>query len=142
MPRKKYFTPRDIDHLIPKLEKVFEHMAVCKGRAEALAAKPAPALADQGRPLEELVQNQLLRSQIEFLMGAVQDDINHIMTLGGVTKDVDAGLVDFPGQIQGEDVWLCWKRGETKVRFWHAIDAGFSERQALRPPPESTTTFH
>jgi len=139
MPRKKYFAPRDINHMIPQLEKVFEHIAMCKGRAEALAAQPTPAAKEPS--LQAMVQHQLLHSQVDFLMQAVQDDIHHIMMLGGTTKDVDAGLVDFPGQMHGEDVWLCWKRGETKVRYWHAIDEGFSERQAL-PWSEIPGTSH
>lgn len=127
MSRKKYFTPRDVDPIIPELEKVFEHISMCKGRAEVLAAQPD--------------QNPWVRSHVAFLLEAVQDDIHHIMILGGVTKDLDAGLVDFPGQLHGEEVWLCWKRGEPRVRYWHAIDEGFSQRQALRRP-EAPGTFH
>jgi hypothetical protein len=139
MPRKDFFTPRDIDQIIPELEKIFEHIAACKGRAEVLAAQPPAATKKPN--LQEIVQNQLVRSQIQFLLEAVQDDIDHITTLGGVTKDLDAGLVDFPGQVRGEEVWLCWKRGESKVRYWHAIDEGFSQRQTLRRP-EAPGTFH
>jgi hypothetical protein len=139
MPKKKYFSPREVDHLIPQLETIFDHLSVCKGRAEALATEgtQAPSRADT----VELVQVQLTRSQVEFLMEAVQDDIDHILHLGGVTKDLEAGLVDFPGQVEGEEVWLCWKRGETKVRFWHPLNAGFSQRQALRRP-DTKTMYH
>ncbi|HAA72843.1 MAG TPA: hypothetical protein DCE55_27130, partial [Planctomycetaceae bacterium] len=26
---------------------------------------------------------------------------------------------------------LCWKLGESEIRHWHEIDAGFSSRQPL-----------
>ena len=138
MAKRKFYTARDIDPLIPKLEDIFRHMDVCRKRAETLATK-CPQVSSATIPAE-IVQVQLLRSQVDFLMQAVQDDINHILDLGGVTKDLDAGLVDFPGQMNGEEVWLCWKRGETKVRFWHFLDQGFAQRQILRRSDHPTTS--
>ena len=52
------------------------------------------------------------------------------------------GLVDFPGNVDGQDVWLCWKRGETKVNFWHPLDAGYNERQSLQRSENRTGTTH
>ncbi|HVC22341.1 MAG TPA: DUF2203 domain-containing protein [Candidatus Dormibacteraeota bacterium] len=46
-------------------------------------------------------------------------------------RDVDAGLVDFPGQRNGLPVFLCWRRGEAAVEFWHGRDEGFVSRQPL-----------
>ncbi len=79
---------------------------------------------------------------MEFLLQAVQEDIELVGQMGAVVKDVDAGLVDFPGRVEGEDVWLCWKRGEKKVHFWHALYAGYSERQALKRSEDRTGTTH
>ncbi len=124
----KYFSPKDVDHLIPDLEKVFQHIENCKSRAEQLSVQTTTV---SNPSAEQMVESQIAHSKVRFLMDAVQDDINHIMSLGGVTKDLEQGLVDFPGQVDGEEVWLCWKRGEKKIRFWHALDEGFSERQAL-----------
>jgi len=41
--------------------------------------------------------------------------------------------VDFPGQIDGRDVYYCWKLGEPSVLYWHEVDAGFVGRQRLHP---------
>jgi hypothetical protein len=30
-----------------------------------------------------------------------------------------------------EEVWLCWKAGETGVKFWHGKDEGFMARKPL-----------
>ena len=46
---------------------------------------------------------------------------------------MDTGLVDFRGQIDGRDVFYCWKLGEPGVQYWHEIDAGFVGRQRLHP---------
>ncbi len=57
--------------------------------------------------------------------------LQEILDLGGVTKDVEMGLVDFPGEIDGAIVNLCWKYGETAVRFWHGLNEGYAQRKPL-----------
>ncbi len=54
--------------------------------------------------------------------------------MGGVVKDLETGLVDFPGPRPGRPdgpvVNLCWKLGEDAVRFWHGMDEGFARSEA------------
>jgi hypothetical protein len=50
---------------------------------------------------------------------------------GILLRDVDAGLVDFPAQREGLPVFLCWRRGEPAVEFWHGREEGFVSRQPL-----------
>ena len=42
-------------------------------------------------------------------------------------------LDELRGQIDGLDVYYCWKLGEPSVLYWHEIDAGFVGRQRLHP---------
>ncbi len=46
-------------------------------------------------------------------------------------RDVSTGLVDFPGIVEGELVWLCWRLGEPEVAYWHPRDEGFAGRRPL-----------
>lgn len=46
---------------------------------------------------------------------------------------LDSGLVDFPGEMNGRSVWLCWRLGEEAVEWWHEHDAGFAGRRPLAP---------
>ena len=50
---------------------------------------------------------------------------------GIILKDVEAGLVDFPHLREEREVFLCWRRGEKVVEFWHELDTGFRGRQPL-----------
>jgi hypothetical protein len=46
-------------------------------------------------------------------------------------RDISTGLIDFPGEIGGERVWLCWRLGETEVAYWHPTTEGFDGRRPL-----------
>ena len=48
-------------------------------------------------------------------------------------KDRRIGLVDFPTELDGRRVLLCWRLGEPAVQYWHDEDAGFAGRQPLSP---------
>jgi hypothetical protein len=48
-------------------------------------------------------------------------------------KDRRLGLVDFPTELDGRRVLLCWRLGESSVQYWHDEDAGYAGRQPLSP---------
>ena len=51
--------------------------------------------------------------------------------LGVEFKGYDMGLVDFPAELDGRAVYLCWQLGEEAVTHWHDRDAGFAGRRPL-----------
>ncbi len=51
--------------------------------------------------------------------------------IGVQVKDLAAGILDFPSDLNGETVLLCWQRGEARIGHWHALDQDFSDRQSL-----------
>lgn len=53
--------------------------------------------------------------------------------LGIQLKDRRIGLIDFPSELDGRPVLLCWQLGEPSVQFWHDSDTGFAGRQPLSP---------
>ncbi|EQD31856.1 hypothetical protein B1A_19726, partial [mine drainage metagenome] len=55
-------------------------------------------------------------------------DINRT---GCQLKSVELGLVDFPGQIDGQEILLCWKLGEDALRHYHTPLEGFDGRHLL-----------
>jgi len=56
---------------------------------------------------------------------------------GVIIKSIDQGLLDFPSKRFDEDVWLCWKYGETEIKFWHDNDSGFLGRKPIDVSDES-----
>ena len=53
--------------------------------------------------------------------------------LGIQLKDRRLGLVDFPSEMNGRQILLCWRLGEPEIQFWHDVDAGYAGRQPLSP---------
>jgi hypothetical protein len=64
---------------------------------------------------------------------AVHEAVERIHSTGCIVKDLDAGLLDFPARINDEDVYLCWRLGEDRIRFYHRQDEGFSGRKPIDP---------
>ena len=40
-------------------------------------------------------------------------------------------LLDFPAEIGGREVFLCWLEGETELGWWHDPAHGFAGRRRL-----------
>ena len=58
--------------------------------------------------------------------------VEELRQLGVEPKHAVEGIVDFPAMLDGELVYLCWKYGESEIRYWHSLDGGFATRQPLR----------
>ena len=68
---------------------------------------------------------------MQGLVDQMAAGVARIEGMGITLRDIADGLVDFPALVNGRQVWLCWKRGEETVGFWHPIDTGFGSRQPL-----------
>jgi hypothetical protein len=96
---------------------------------------------DKVREYEEVAANRIatepneeaerLERETEQLAREIDGYIAEIRQLGVEFKGFDTGLVDFPGEIEGKPVLLCWQLGEESVRYFHEEDAGFAGRQPL-----------
>jgi hypothetical protein len=55
-----------------------------------------------------------------------------LTTRGVILKDIDSGLIDFPSiRSNSEEVYLCYRLGESSIQFWHRLDDGFPGRQRI-----------
>jgi hypothetical protein len=64
---------------------------------------------------------------------SLRSSIERIHSTGCIVKDLDIGLLDFPSRLNNEDVYLCWRLGEDRIRFYHRQDEGFSGRKPIDP---------
>lgn len=124
----KYFRIEEAESLIPQLETLFSGLreigARAQDRTEAL------------RKLEEdevpsAAQIALEKAQLEFLTNEMNDRFAQIFELGVLPKGYDPALVDFPFQLDGTVVYLCWKLGEKNITHYHGSEEGFAGRKPL-----------
>jgi hypothetical protein len=60
-----------------------------------------------------------------------KDALAEIDSIGVQVKDIDIGLLDFPCEVEGKTVLLCWKIGENSITHWHGTDEGFAGRKLI-----------
>src|SRR4051794_33635755 len=66
------------------------------------------------------------KQESEACSAQLRDAAEQIQESGCVIKDLDIGLIDFPSEMDGREVYLCWKLGEPGITFWHNTDEGFA----------------
>ncbi len=81
-------------------------------------------------PYEKLAT---LRVEHQQLAETLRSALNRILETGCIIKDLEIGLLDFPALINNEEVYLCWRLGEDRIRFYHRQDEGFAGRKPLDP---------
>lgn len=124
---KKYFTVYEANSLIPFLKESFDRLY---GILSEIQKKHGTVL----KTLPEKVSiNGGWESSGEYLSesGEINRILGEIMEKGAVVKDLQQGLVDFPFILEKKEVFLCWKLGEEKIRFYHDLNSGFSGRKPL-----------
>ncbi len=72
-----------------------------------------------------------LEQEAQQIARDIDGYVVEIRQLGVQMKGLDTGLVDFPGEVNGRPVLLCWQLGEESVQYWHDEEEGFAGRQPL-----------
>ena len=112
--------------------------------ANAMLPYVAPALVELREKFEEAAKVRAAVAQAAVTNGGSRDRDAWSRTMARVTelierleewsielRDIETGLVDFPGRMGDEEVWLCWRLGEPSVAHWHSRTEGFSARKPL-----------
>jgi hypothetical protein len=60
-----------------------------------------------------------------------KDALAEIDSIGVQVKDLSIGLLDFPCEVEGQTILLCWKLGEPAITHWHGLQEGFAGRKPI-----------
>jgi hypothetical protein len=71
------------------------------------------------------------KAEREKAIQRIKDALGEIDATGVQVKDLDIGLLDFPCEVEGRTVLLCWKLGEAGITHWHGSDEGFASRKPI-----------
>lgn len=88
-------------------------------------------LASSGDVLLSSERAEALQRAVQESALEIDSFLAELRQLGVEFRGFDLGLVDFPGEIDGRPVCLCWHLGEPEIRYWHEPDAGFAGRRPL-----------
>jgi hypothetical protein len=122
-------TRRELEPVLIEAIEVRRKIAPLDEELGALAAR-IQWLGGMQVPYEETARVRVDRDR---LAESLQSAIEKISAAGCVVKDLDIGLIDFPALINNEEVYLCWRLGEERIRYWHRQDEGFTARKLIEP---------
>ena len=122
-----YFTAKDANLVLPDVIKKFE-IALEKKNEILKFEQKLQLLLSTSSTFEEYIP---LKQQLNTAMTQFYIASEDLEKTGVVIKSIDQGLLDFPSKRFEEDVWLCWKYGETEIKFWHEKDTGFTGRKPV-----------
>jgi len=117
MPRRR-FTPLQANRTLPLVRRIVADILQRGRELRQLATKPMDAAA---------------HSRATRLQGELAELLAELDHIGCSYKDwgFELGLVDFPAEIDGRAVLLCWRSDEPRVEWYHAPEAGFAGRKPI-----------
>src|SRR4051794_37181147 len=109
----RVFTLAEANALLPQVEGMMRDLQEQHRRLSEMRRDYANAVqrtSSNGHTVEEKLRGQ--RQQIETAAESLNAAVQAVQELGCVVKDLAMGLVDFPGERDGQVVNLCWRLGE------------------------------
>jgi hypothetical protein len=129
----RLFTIEQANAMLPLVRAITSDLAVLA--KDVVERRHRLALLVSGRDLKpgDPYSDELAQMEADLERDALrlQGYVDELRELGVEPKGAVEGLVDFPCQLDGRLVLLCWKLGESEVLYWHDLDAGFAGRQPL-----------
>jgi len=130
----RYFRLAEAERLLPQVEQYLRDALFHRAEYERVHGQIEAILSHvrmSGGARVNFSQQTELRTQRDGSMRGLQEAMTQIEQIGVLVKDLDIGLLDFMARYQDRDVCLCWKLGESEIRFWHGADEGFRARKEI-----------
>src|SRR5579863_6267631 len=128
------FTLDEAQSLLPVLESLLKTSIDGKKVIEAVDGEfqeLAHRVFLNGGTLVNVVHLARRKAEREKSIQRVKDAVAEIDAIGVQVKDLDIGLLDFPCEVDGRTVLLCWKLGEKGITHWHSVSEGFAGRKPI-----------
>ncbi|MBO3739326.1 DUF2203 domain-containing protein [Actinoplanes flavus] len=116
------FTVAEARTELARLRPVLDEVITLRADMVELSA----ALVPGGEPtsLGGLPERKAAEARLNELMTEIQET-------GAELKGVAPLLVDFPADLDGVPVLLCWLEGDADITWYHRADLGFAGRRPL-----------
>jgi hypothetical protein len=71
------------------------------------------------------------KPELKAFEARIDEVLTRIQETGVEVKGFAPLLLDFPSDLDGEDVLLCWLEGDAGLEWYHRTDLGFLGRRRL-----------
>ena len=130
----KRFTLIEAESLLPEIETILREAVTLKAlylEAEQDLQAQTQRVAMQGGMVVDRQAVLDRRAGRDRHGEGLKAAVEKLQQFGCVIKDLDIGLVDFVTLFRGREVYLCWRMGESGIRYWHGVDEGFAGRKPI-----------
>ena len=130
----RFFTLAQAQHLLPQVESAIREAIALKAeyqQAESDCQQFQRRITLQGGVMVDHSKLLDRKHRRDSSARGLQESIEKIHEYGCLVKDLDVGLIDFPTLFNGQEVYLCWKVGESGIQFWHGVEEGFRGRKPI-----------
>ena len=128
-----FFTTAEANSALPDVIKKFEY-ALAKNTEVKKIEKELHLTVSTTNSFEAYVN---LKQKLNSAITKFYESVEILENTGVVVKSIEQGLLDFPSKRFDDEVWLCWKYGETEIKFWHEKDSGFMGRKPIEVSDDS-----
>ena len=128
-----YFSISDANKILPSVIKKFNYSKMLKNEIIKMEKQMSLDLTSKSSMKDYIILKQKLNTKVTEFYKSIED----LESIGVVLKGLEQGLLDFPAKRFDEEIWLCWKEGETEIKFWHEKDSGFMGRKPISVSNES-----
>jgi hypothetical protein len=128
------FTLDEAQSLLPVLESLLRTAIASRKLIESVDAELQELAHEvflKGGMQVKVVEVARRKAEREKAIQKAKDAISEIDAIGVQVKDLDIGLLDFPCEVDGRTVLLCWKLGEKGITHWHGVSEGFAGRKPI-----------
>jgi len=122
-----YFTISSANEKLPIVIEKFKNVTRLKNEIMKIEQQLSSSLS----PTSNFEQYVTIKQNLNSILSKFYQAIEDLENTGVVIKGIDEGLLDFPAKRFDDEIWLCWKQGETEIKFWHEKDIGFSGRKPI-----------
>ena len=122
-----HFTLNQANEILPSIIKKFKNTIVLRNEVIRIQSDLETNQKYTTNFKEYIIKKQELNSAITNFYKSIEE----LESTGVTIKSLDQGLLDFPSLMFNEEIWLCWKEGETEIKFWHGKDEGFNGRKPI-----------
>ena len=128
-----FFTTNEANDALPDVIKKFEYTLAKNTEVKKIEQEFQISITTTNS-FESYVD---LKQKLNSAITKFYESVEVLENTGVVVKSIEQGLLDFPSKRFDEEVWLCWKYGETEIKFWHEKDSGFMGRKPIEVSDDS-----